>query len=130
MTGRYEISSERWTIIEAIASPAQHMSRPRRVRCLTKSSGFCSCAKWRDLPKRFGPWKTVYQRFRHWRDNGTFEQILRHLHLRLREDGVIDLDTWMVDSTSIRATRAASGARKKGARRNHSTTVSAEARAD
>lgn len=52
-------------------------------------------------------------RFRQWRDNGTFEQVLRHLHLRLREDGVIDLDTWMVDSTSIRATRAASGAAKK-----------------
>ncbi|WP_244307060.1 transposase [Azotobacter salinestris] len=87
----------------------------------------CSGAKRRDLPERYGPWKTVYQRFRLWRDNGTFEQVLRHLHLRLREDGFIDLDTWMVDSTSIRATRAASGARKKGACKSRSTNVSAEA---
>jgi transposase len=64
--------------------------------------------------RAYGPWKTVCQRFKQWRDNGTFEQVLQHLHLRLREDGFIDLNTWMVDSTSIRATRYASGAGKKG----------------
>ncbi|UNO25990.1 IS5 family transposase [Pseudomonas amygdali pv. aesculi] len=118
MTDRYEISSERWAIIEAIISPPQHMGRPRRDDRQMLDGIFwilCSGAKWRDLPERFGPWKTVYQRFRQWRDNGKFEQVLRHLHLRLREDGFIDLDTWMVDSTSIRASRAASGAEKKGA---------------
>ncbi|MEE4576208.1 IS5 family transposase [Pseudomonas alliivorans] len=117
MTGRYEISSERWAMIETIVSPPQRMGRPRRDDRQMLNGIFwilCSGAKWRDLPERFGPWKTVYQRFRQWRDNGTFEQVLRHLHLRLREDGFIDLDTWMVDSTSIRATRAASGAGKKG----------------
>nr|WP_134931458.1 IS5 family transposase [Pseudomonas syringae] len=116
MTDRYEISSERWAIIEAIISPPQHMGRPRRDDRQMLDGIFwilCSGAKWRDLPERFGPWKTVYQRFRQWRDNGKFEQVLRHLHLRLREDGFIDLDTWMVDSTSIRASRAASGAEKK-----------------
>lgn len=90
----------------------------------------CSGAKWHDLPERYDPWKTVYQRFRQWRDDGTFEQVLRHLHLRLREDGFIDLDTWMVDSTSIRATRAASGAGKKGAHKSRSTNASAEAAVD
>ena len=117
MTDRYEISSERWAMIEAIASLSQHMGRPRRDDRQMLYGIFwilCYGAKWRDLPERFGPWKTVYQRFRQWRDNGTFKQVLRHLHLRLREDGFIDLDTWMVDSTSIRATRAASGAEKKG----------------
>ncbi|WP_122320865.1 MULTISPECIES: IS5 family transposase [Pseudomonas syringae group genomosp. 2] len=117
MTDRYEISSERWAIIEAIISPPQHMGRPRRDDRQMLDGIFwilCSGAKWRDLPERFGSWKTVYQRFRQWRDNGKFEQVLRHLHLRLREDGFIDLDTWMVDSTSIRASRAASGAGKKG----------------
>ncbi|KPX91891.1 ISPs1, transposase OrfA [Pseudomonas amygdali pv. myricae] len=94
------------------------------VRCLMESSGFCA------LAPNGGILQAVYQRFRQWRDNGTFEQILRHLYLRLREDGLIDLDTWMVDSTSIRASRAASGAGKKGARRNRNTTVPAEAGPD
>lgn len=133
MSGRYEISAQRWAMIEAIVSPPQHMGRPRRDDRQMLNGIFwilCSGAKWRDLPERYGPWKTVYQRFRQWRDNGTFEQVLRHLHLRLREDVLIDLDTWMVDSTSIRATRAASGAGKRGARENRSTTVSGAAEAD
>jgi transposase len=79
----------------------------------------CSGAKWRDLPERYGPWKTVYDRFRQWRDDGTFEAILARLQLRLREDGLMDLDTWMIDSTSICATRAASGGGKKGVPRTH-----------
>ena len=68
------------------------------------------------LTERYGPWKTVYDRFRQWRDDGTFEATLTRLQLRLREDGLMNLDTWMIDSTSIRATRAASGGGKKGGR--------------
>ncbi|QNL86163.1 Uncharacterized protein PPKH_0749 [Pseudomonas putida] len=41
--------------------------------------------------------------------------MLKRLHLRLNEQGLTDLQTWMIDSTAIRATRASSGARKKGA---------------
>ncbi|CDG22736.1 protein of unknown function [Xenorhabdus poinarii G6] len=26
----------------------------------------CSGAPWRDLPDRYGPWKTVYNRFNRW----------------------------------------------------------------
>lgn len=74
----------------------------------------CSGVKWRDLPERFGPWKTVYQRFRQWRDDGTLERILSRLHLKLREDGYMDLDTWMTDSISTQATRSAVGGGKKG----------------
>lgn len=78
----------------------------------------CSGAKWCDMPDRYGPWKTVYQRFRDWRDNGTSGCILARLHLKLRQDGYLGLDTWMIDSTTIRATRAAAGGGKK-ARTNH-----------
>ena len=35
----------------------------------------CSGAAWRDLLGRFGPWSTVYQRLRDWRDDGTFDQL-------------------------------------------------------
>ncbi len=68
----------------------------------------------RDMPERFGPWSTVYQRFRGWPNHGTFDQMLKRLHLRLNEHGLIDLQTWMIDSTAVRATRASSGAGKKG----------------
>lgn len=104
-------------MIEDIVSPPQTMGRPRRYdRQMLNGILWilCSDVQWRDLPERYGPWKIVYQRFRQWRDDGIFDRILTRLHLRLREDGYMELDTWMIDSTSIRATRPASGAGKKG----------------
>lgn len=121
MAGRYEISSHGWALIEDIVSPPQCMGRPRKDDRKILNGIFwvlCSGAKWRDVPERYGPWTTVYDRFRRWRDDGTFDAVLERLHLKLREDGLMDRDTWMVDSTSIRATRAASGGGKKGAQTN------------
>jgi len=34
---------------------------------------------WRDLPERFGPWKSVYTRFSRWTKQGIFEQLLKAL---------------------------------------------------
>ncbi|MGL5784648.1 MAG: transposase [Alphaproteobacteria bacterium] len=34
---------------------------------------------WRDLPACFGPWHTLYTRFKRWRENGLFGSILHHL---------------------------------------------------
>ena len=88
-------------------------------KCSIVSSGCCALASnWRDLPERLWSWSTVYDRFRKWRDDGTFEAVLSRLQLKLREDGLMDLDTWMIDATSVRATRAAAGGGKKGARKN------------
>lgn len=121
MVGRYELSDASWQMVEDTVSLPQPMGRPRRDDRQMLNGIFwilCSGAKWRDLPERYGPWKTVYDRFRLWRDDGTFEAVLERLQFRLREDGLMDLDTWMVDATSIRATRAASGGGKKGDRKN------------
>lgn len=74
----------------------------------------CSGAAWRDMPERLGPWSTVYQRFRGWRNQGTSNQMLKCLHLRLNEKGLIDLQAWMIDSTAARETRASSGVGRKG----------------
>lgn len=46
--------------------------------------------------------------------DATLSSVLRRLHVRRRDDGYIDLNTWMIDSTTLRATRAASGGGKKG----------------
>lgn len=59
-------------------------------------TGKCSGAKWRDLPERYGLWSTFMSGFRKWRDNGMFDAILARLHFNLREDGLMDLDAWMI----------------------------------
>ncbi|MEB0190828.1 MULTISPECIES: IS5 family transposase [unclassified Pseudomonas] len=117
MARRYELPDAGWELIKDLVSPEQKMGRPRSDDRLVLNGIFwilCSGAAWRDLPERFGPWSTVYQRFRDWRDDGTFDRVLERLHVRLNQEGLIDLDTWMIDSTALRATRASSGAGKKG----------------
>ena len=117
MVKRYELPDAAWELISDLVSPEQKMGRPRRDDRLMLNGilwVLCSGAAWRDLPERFGPWSTVYQRFRGWRNQGTFDQMLKRLHLRLNEQGLIDLQTWMIDSTAVRTTRASSGAGKKG----------------
>ena len=33
-------------------------------------------APWRDLPSRYGPWQTCYDRFARWRRDGTWDRLL------------------------------------------------------
>nr|WP_260408936.1 IS5 family transposase [Pseudomonas cichorii] len=101
MAKRYELSDASWELIKALVFPEQKMGRPRSDDRLVLHGILwilCSGAAWRDLPERFGPWSTVYQRFRDWRDDATFDRILERLHIRLNREGLIDLDTWMIDS--------------------------------
>ncbi len=76
MARRYELPDAGWELIKDLVAPEQKMGRPRSDDRLVLNGIFwilCSGAAWRDLPERFGPWSTVYQRFRDWRDDGTFK---------------------------------------------------------
>lgn len=37
---------------------------------------------------------------------GTFDQMLKRLHLSLNEQGLIDVQTWIIDSNAVRETPA------------------------
>jgi transposase len=58
---------------------------------------------WRDLPERFGPWKTVYNRFANWARKGHWATIFRELQYEVDEVGSI------VDGSVVRAHQDASG---------------------
>jgi len=66
---------------------------------------------WRDLPERFGDWKTVHQRFSRCAKSGIFERIFNLL--------ASDHDNayMMIDATIVRAHQHSAGARKKTARK-------------
>ena len=67
-----------------------------------------SGAAWRDLPERYGPWQTVYKRFREWSESGLIEKIFHELG----EDA--DLQDISIDSTYIKAHKASAGAERGG----------------
>ncbi len=73
---------------------------------------FRTGSPWRDVPERFGPWQTVYDRHNLWAENGTYALLFRHLLGAADADG--DLD-WLVsvDSTIVRAHQHAAGARRE-----------------
>src|SRR5882757_150732 len=64
---------------------------------------------WRDLPKRFGYWKSVHQRFGRWAKSGVFERIFKLL------SSDPDNEYMMIDATIVRAHQHSAGARKKTA---------------
>ncbi|WP_405186178.1 IS5 family transposase [Streptomyces anulatus] len=66
--------------------------------------------QWRDLPERFGPWKTVYERHRLWSADGTWDRLLQQVQAAADAAGEIDWDI-SVDSTIVRAHQHAAGAR-------------------
>ncbi|WP_346094607.1 IS5 family transposase, partial [Pseudonocardia benzenivorans] len=71
-------------------------------------------APWRDLPERYGPWKTAHERLRRWTADGTWDRILDSAVVKDDSVGAVEW-TISVDSTHVRAHQHAAGARKKGA---------------
>ncbi|MFD9796996.1 IS5 family transposase [Streptomyces sp. NPDC059070] len=65
---------------------------------------------WRDLPTRFGKWKTVHDRHRRWSADGTWDRILRAVQADADAEGRIDWGVVSVDSTVRRAHQHAAGA--------------------
>jgi transposase len=58
---------------------------------------------WRDLPERFGHWKSVYNRFRNWAQKDCWAQIFRELRIDVDETASI------ADGSVVRAHQDASG---------------------
>jgi transposase len=67
--------------------------------------------KWRGLPKRFGPWHTIYTRMNRWSKNGVLDHIFEQLQ---REQIVrIKIEAVKMDSTIVKVHPDGTGALKK-----------------
>ncbi len=105
---RYEISDEQWLQIQDLFSIPKTGRPPKDNRLMFNAILWIarSGAAWRDLPERFGSWKTVYSCFCKWRDDGTLLTIFKHLNSEA------DYENLSIDSTSVKAHQHSAGAKK------------------
>ncbi len=101
---RHELTDAQWRRIEGLIP--QHGRRSTRgdrnfvnaVIFLLKTG-----APWRDLPDRYGNWKTAYNRFSNWAKAGHWNRIFKALQMRIDRTGSL------VDATIARAHQDAAG---------------------
>lgn len=111
MLRRYDITDQQWEQISSLFPPENTGKRGRpskNNRLMLNAMVWIarSGAPWRDLPERFGPWGTVYSRFRKWIDDGFLDNIFRILSLDA------ELSEISIDASIVQAHQHSAGARK------------------
>jgi transposase len=112
------LSNEEWAVLAPLL-PAQPVRggqwRDHRqvinAICWVKRTG----SPWRDLPERYGPWKTAHRRFTRWAADGTWAMLKSHVITLAEGEGDIDWDA-QIDATIVRTHQHAAGAVKGGSR--------------
>ena len=110
MRRRFELTDAEWAIIEPLLP-----NKPRgvpRVDDRQTINGilwrFRTGSPWADVPERYGPYTTCYNRFVRWRKAGVWSYILEEI------SKAFDGDIVMIDSSCVRVHQHAATA-KKGA---------------
>ena len=123
---RHEVTDEQWALIEDMfPRNGQGPGRPWNDHRTTVNAMFwilSTGAPWRDLPGRFGPWQSAYDRFNTYTKDGTLDRMVARLQMELDQNGEIDWELFCVDGSSVRAHRSAAGAKKGGRRMSPKTT--------
>jgi transposase len=108
---RFDLSDAEWSIIAPLLP-----NKPRGVarvddRRILNGIFYVlrTGSPWRDLPERYGPYTTVYNRFNRWAKAGVWLRVFEALAQRSPES------LHLIDSSIVRAHQHAAGG-KKGAR--------------
>lgn len=105
---RHELTEEQWTVVSQLIAIAQ--AGPGRPS-LRGDRNFINAvvwiaktgAPWRDLPERFGAWKTIFNRFSKWAERGLWEAIFKAVACTDDEIGSI------LDGSIVRAHQDSAG---------------------
>lgn len=108
MGGRYDLTDFEWSIIKPLLP-----NKPRgvpRVNDRHVLNGIFwvlrSGAPWRDLPERYGPYTTCYNRFVRWRKAGVWDRLMDAV------SEAYDGDIQMIDSSVVRVHQHAASVKK------------------
>ena len=105
---RFDLSDEEWAVIEPLL-PKQGRSPKRQDDRRVLNGIFYilrTGAPWRDLPARYGPRTTVYNRYARWGERGVWKGIFDGLAEEC-DDALV-----FIDASIVKAHRAASGSKR------------------
>ena len=130
MRRRHELSDAEWARLAPLLPPATAGRRRKDDRLVVNGIlwKLATGAPWRDLPERYGPWQTVYTRFRRWTTAGVWDQIFAAVQRQADAAGQVNWAVHFVDGTVIRAHQHAAGAKGGMRRRKRSAAVRAASR--
>src|SRR6188472_3464156 len=106
---RFDLSDDEWALLDPLM-PKSRKSARADDRKIMDAIFFVlrTGTPWRDLPERYGPYTTVYNRFNRWAKAGIWLRIFEALAARSPQS------LQLIDSSVIRAHQHAAGG-KKGA---------------
>lgn len=114
---RGDLTVEQWAVLAPLLPKGKKPGRPPVWSRRQLIDGIRFRARtgvpWRDVPVGYGPWGRVYDLFRRWQRNGTWQRIFTRLQSLADREGTIVWDL-SVDSTVCRAHQHAAGARRQG----------------
>ena len=106
------LTDEQWARLEPNLPPATKTggrnAKPHRPMVEAMVWILRTGAPWRDLPRSYGSWHSVYTRFSRWSESGVLAGLFEALARERDSDG------YLIDATIVRAHQDASGAAKKG----------------
>ena len=107
---RFDLSDEVWTRLEPLMPKSRKSARADDRKIMNAIFYVLRTGMpWRDLPERYGPYTTAYNRFNRWSRRGIWKKIFDKLAAKSRDS------LHLIDSTIVKAHRAASGSRQGSA---------------
>jgi len=106
----HDLTEAEWQLIYYCFSKPSKTGRPREhtYRELLNAMFYLvrTGCQWRNLPKDFAPWGTVYHYYRLWKRTKLWEKIHTHLreHVRLVEERHRHASAAIIDSQSVKST--------------------------
>ena len=104
---RFDLSDEEWVVIEPLLPKPGRGPRRKDDRRILNGIFYIlrTGAPWRDLPARYGPRTTVYNRYARWGQRGVWKGIFDALAKEC-DDALV-----FIDASIVKAHRSASGAK-------------------
>ncbi len=130
MRRRHELTDAEWARLQPLLPPRKPGKRRKDDRLVLNGIlwKLATGVPWRDLPERYGPWQSVYTRFRRWTDAGVWDRIFAAVQRQADAAGQLDWTVHFVDATVIRAHQHAAGAKGGTRRRRRSAAARAASR--